>query len=404
MIWHAICKKTMAWNVLLVFIIVLVGCSSTAIDSQATPSAATPTASIAPTALVVYGQPDFTSHALYPTGQNTLYNASAIAVDGHGGVYVADYNNSRVLHFPNFVGRGVAPQADMVYGQTDYASHDVHRGARGLNFPHGVAMDGKGELYVADTFNNRILHYPPSSTTADRVYGQPNFDGAGANSGGIGPETLSHPQGLAIDATGLYVADSQNNRVLHFPEGKLTADFVYGQGTPGNSPANFSSHNNESGSTGLNDPRDVALDKTGLYIVDSGNHRVVHYPFADAVADRVYGQLGFASTSVSPNQGKTKPTATTLNNPTGVAVGEQGRLYIADRNNNRILCYPSFAQQKGNDPAAIRVYGQATYTSDEASTSASTFHGPGAVSIDDGRNMFVLDIFNQRMLKFVTSD
>ncbi len=403
MIWHAIRKKTMAWNVLLISVIVLVGCSSTTIDSQATPSATTPIPSIAPIAQVVYGQPNFTSNTLYPTGQNTLYNASAITVDGHGGVYVADYNNSRVLHFPNFTGRGAAPQADVVYGQTDYTSRNVHRGAGGLNFPHGVAMDGKGGLYVADTFNNRVLHYPTSSTTADRVYGQPDFNKAGANSSGIDPESLSHPQGLAIDATGLYVADSQNNRVLHFPEGKLTADFVYGQGTPGNSSANFSAHNDQSGSIGLNGPRDVALDKTGLYIVDSGNHRVVHYPFAHAIADRVYGQLDFAPTSVNPNQGKTKPTATTLNNPTGVAVGGQEKLYIADRNNNRILCYPSFAQQKGNDPAAIQVYGQIDYTGNETSTSASTFHGPGAVSVDNNRNVFVLDIFNQRVLKFVTS-
>ncbi len=386
---------------LLICIVLLVGCSSSTIDLQATPSAAIPIASIAPPAQAVYGQPDFTSHTLYPTGQDTLYNAGTITVDGHGGFYVADYNNSRVLHFPNFTGRGAAPQADMVYGQLNYTSHDVHRGASGLNFPHGVAVDGKGGLYVADTFNNRVLHYPASSTTADRVYGQPDFNEAGANSGGIGPETLAQPQGITMDATGLYVADSQNNRVLHFPEGKVTADFVYGQGIPGNSPDNFSAHNKDSGLTGLNNPRDVAVDKAGVYVVDSDNHRVVHYPFAHAIADRVYGQPDFAPMSVRPNQGKTKPTATTLNNPTGIAVGEQERLYIADRNNNRILCYPSFAQQKGNDPAAIRVYGQATYTGNETSTSASTFHSPGAVSIDDGRNMFVLDIFNQRVLKFV---
>jgi sugar lactone lactonase YvrE len=85
-----------------------------------------------------------------------------------------------------------------------------------------------------------------------------------------------------------------------------------------------------------------------------------------------------------------------------VAVDHLGGLYIADRNNNRILYYPPTAQTGGSDPSAVRVYGQPGFATRQSSTSASTFNGPGAVAVDNSGNLFVLDIFNQRVLKFVT--
>lgn len=356
-----------------------------------------------PTALVVYGQPNFTAYTVYTTGQNTLKNAGYIAADNRGGFYVVDYDNNRVLHFPSTAGTGPAPQADQVYGQPDYTSNAAQKNATGLNHPHGVAIDPHGGLYISDMLNNRVLHYPVASTIPDRVYGQFDFAATDSNSRGLNASSLYHPQGIAVDSTGIYVADSSNNRVLHFPLGSRIANFVYGQGTPGNSQANFSSNAARNGATGLNDPRDVAVDSTGLYVADSGNHRVVHYLPGNPTADRVYGQPDFASTSVQANQGSLNPTAATLDNPTMISLDQDDGLYIADRNNNRILYYPPFTQEKGNDPSATRVYGQPGYTTRYSSTTAKSFNGPGAVAVDNSGNIFVLDIFNQRVLKFVTS-
>ncbi|GAC1402877.1 MAG: hypothetical protein NVSMB49_19610 [Ktedonobacteraceae bacterium] len=347
---------------------------------------------------VVYAQPNFTTSTLYPTGQNTLKNAGAITSDMHGGFYVADYGNNRVLHFPSAGKNRVGPQADRVYGQPDYGSNAVGHGATELNYPHGVAVDLAGGLYVADTFNNRVLHYPQGSTTPDRVYGQPTFDSKESN--GVSPSTLAHPQGLVVDGTGLYVADTNNNRVLHYSSNSTTADFVYGQGTPGNSPSNLATNSSGTGVSGLNVPRDVAVNPTGLYISDSENHRVTHYNIGNPLADHVYGQPGFAPTLVQANQGNAHPTATTLNNPTGIALDQRGGLYIADRRNNRILYYAPIMQTTLNDPPATGIYGQSSYTSKDASTTDKTFNGPGGVSIDTNGNVFVLDIFNQRVLTF----
>jgi sugar lactone lactonase YvrE len=114
----------------------------------------------------------------------------------------------------------------------------------------------------------------------------------------------------------------------------------------------------------------------------------------------VYGQPNFAAASVLANQGLTNPTAATLNKPTQVALDSTGGLYVADRNNNRIVYYPPYTQTGTNGAHAVRVFGQRGFTTSGSSTTASGFHGAGGVAVDKRGNVFVLDIFNQRVLKF----
>ena len=88
-----------------------------------------------------------------------------LAVDGSGGLYVADYSNNRVLHFPYNASAGHASTtADAVYGQggsfTSSTGNNGGASASSLNIPAGVAVDGSGGLYVADYSNNRVLHFP----------------------------------------------------------------------------------------------------------------------------------------------------------------------------------------------------------------------------------------------------
>jgi outer membrane protein assembly factor BamB len=357
-------------------------------------SSPTPTAS--GVAQVVYAQPDFVTSTLYATGQNALKNPSQLIADGTGGVYVVDYGNSRVLHFPAFAGVGAGPPADQVYGQPDFTSSTASSGAGHLNYPHGVAWDPAGGLYISDMYNNRVLHYPAGSTSADRVYGQPDFAHSVANNGGISATSLNLPQGISVDRQGgLYIADSGNNRVLHYPAGSGTADFVYGQ-------PNFSSNAAAAGANGLYTPRDVKIESAGLFVADSGNQRVLQYTPGNGAASRVYGQLTFTATAANQGSG---PTASTLNNPTGIAFDGIGGLYIGDRNNERVLFFPPPVQTAiGNDPTATIVYGQTGFTTNGIGTTASGFNGPGATSVDGMGHLFVLDIFNQRVLMFQSAE
>jgi|SRR5450755_1486054 len=172
---------------------------------------------------------------------------------------------------------GISPVAITIYGQGNYTSSGASRGTGGLTNPHAVALDGSGDLYVADTGNNRVLYFPAGSTTATGVYGQDaSFTDATANNGGVSVSSLSAPAGVALDLNNnLYIADTGNNRILYYPSGQATATRVYGQG--GDFTGN-AANNNGIGSASLSSPAGVALDANGnIYSADTLNNRVLQY-------------------------------------------------------------------------------------------------------------------------------
>jgi hypothetical protein len=106
--------------------------------------------------------------------------------------------------------------ADRVIGQTGFASGDYGLGPSSLDEPEAVALDAHGNLYVADQSNNRVLEYSAPLTngmSANLVFGQPNpFTNTLSSPS---DHSLAGPIGLAVDAVGdLYVADTANDRVL----------------------------------------------------------------------------------------------------------------------------------------------------------------------------------------------
>jgi len=161
-------------------------------------------------------------------GTGSLHYPIGVALDRSGSLYVTDTNNSRVLYYPaSCSSTDFACPATRVYGQPDFASNSPNGGGVGagsLSYPAGLALDRSGNLYVADYENSRVLYYPASCSSTDfacpatRVYGQADFTSTSPNDGGVSAGSLYYPAGLALDGSGnLYVADQFNNRVLLFP-------------------------------------------------------------------------------------------------------------------------------------------------------------------------------------------
>jgi len=178
-----------------------------------------PTTNGAP-ADVVVGQPDFTS-SNNTVSQTGLDEPEGVWSDGTR-LVVADFLNNRVLIWNSIPTTNGAP-ADVVVGQPDFTTGDAPNPptAQSLNRPFGVTSDGT-RLFVADTFNNRILVYSPFPTSNNPapsfVIGQADFVHGEANTGKVGPtaRTLSNPYGLFISGKKLYVSDFNNARVLIF--------------------------------------------------------------------------------------------------------------------------------------------------------------------------------------------
>ena len=350
------------------------------------------------TADVVYGQQgSFTA-----SGTNDPNGVSASSdngfqqavFDSNGNVYAADSGNSRILFFPP--GSTTATQ---VYGQLgSFTSSTQNNGgisANSLMVPYDLALDSSGNLYVADSYNNRVLFYPAGSTTATRVYGQlGSFTTNTLNKGGISANSLWLPQGVILDSNGnLYIGDYGNNRVLFYPAGSTTATRVYGQG------GSFTTNTVNKGGIGassLYQPQKFAMDPSGnLYVADYGNSRVLVYPSGSTTATRVYGQGGSFTTN-TVNKGGI--SANSLWDPYGEALDSAGNLYIVDNRNHRALFYPS------GSTTATQVYGQlGSFTTNipvDGGVTANDLFYPEGISLDSSGNLYIADSGENRMLVY----
>lgn len=366
----------------------------------------------ASTASTVFGQALFTTRTVpaVPTA-SSLAGPVSVAVDAAGDLFVAVPGDNRVLVFPPGAASGAA--ATRVIGQPDFATNTIDTGAfpetsaTSLAIVEGIAVDSQGDLLAADLGNNRVLLFAAGTTTAARVLGQTGFTGNGPNQ--IKPGSINAVYKIAIDYSqapyALYVCDTNNNRILiwkdsaHFHTGQ-PADLVIGQPNMVTAVANVDGGLNRTPSnTGLAAPRGMALESNGdLFVADSGNNRVLHYPRPVAqsgriTSDVVLGQADFTSADIST------ANAGALTAPAGLAIGPDGDLFVADSGNNRVL---EFASGAKTGSIALRVYGQASFTSSALPTtiSAETLSAPQGLAIDKSYNLYVADLGANRVVVY----
>lgn len=179
------------------------------------------------TADAVIGQPNLTSAQRNQNDNNpvpaanTLNNPEGVTVDAAGNLYVVDQGNNRVLRYSAPITTNQS--ATIVYGQPSFATDTAGTTDSNMSVPVAAAVDPvSGNLYVADSINNRILEFvnPANDAVADRVFGQILFTTGTPNTGGISATSLSDVGGVAVDAAGnLYAGDRLNNRLLRFNVG-----------------------------------------------------------------------------------------------------------------------------------------------------------------------------------------
>lgn len=338
-------------------------------------------------ASLVLGQSDFgsSSPATSATGE---HGPVAVAFDSQGDLWVAESHNNRVIEYATPFSSGEA--ASLVLGQPSLITNASGTSATKEYLPVGLAFDSHGNLWVADLGNNRVLEYSApfsSGEAATVVIGQPNFDSSTCILSDVGE---CAPVSLAFDLHGnLWVADYGYNRVLEYSYPFSTgeaADLVLGQST-------FTTDAWDASAIGENGPSAIAFDPQGnLWVVDN-NNRVVEYaaPFSICeAASVVLGQPNFTGSDFA-----TSATGEYL--PEGLAFDLEGNLWVADFGNNRVIGYET---PFTNGEAASLVLGQPGFTSRAYGTSVVSEHGPSGIAFDSHGNLWVADYVNNRVLEY----
>ncbi len=339
-----------------------------------------------------------------PATSALLYGPADVARDGSGNIYIADIDNQRI--------RKISPSGTITTvagtGTPGYNGDNIAATSAELSYPSGVAVDGAGNLYIADEVNNRIRMVTPGGTiTTVAGNGSPScvfntssllYTG-GCSGGDGGPATsaeLNYPERVAVDGAGnLYIADSSNNRIRKVtPGGAITT--VAGNGYSGGpyGAGGYNGDNIAATSAELNGPAGLAVDSSGnLYIADGGNARIrMVTPGGTITTVAGNGTAGYNGDNIAA-------TSAELRTPQGVAVDGSGNLYIVDTYNSRIR-----KVAPGGTITTVAGNGTNGYNGDNIAATSAELYWPYSVAVDSSGNLYIADFNYDRIRKVDVSD
>ncbi|UJR11880.1 hypothetical protein I4U23_016059 [Adineta vaga] len=288
-----------------------------------------------------------------------LASASGLHFDLNDNLYIADEINSVVWKLSNNL-----VNLTIVAG-TD---HSAGSNSNQLNYPNGVYVDKKGNIYISEYTNNRIQKYISGSTSGITIAGITGSPGSSLNQ-------FSAPRYFALDSTEtyIYIADSANNRIMRYLSNSTSGNngVVMAGGTgAGNT------------NTNLNEPWGIYYlpsVSTDLYIANANGHSVIRWTPGASSGVFVAGIPGTSGTA-----------STLLNRPAAVRIDSYQNLYVTDCNNHRIqlFCY--------NNQTGITIAGTGT-----AGISRTQLNVPRTFVFDSAMNLYVGDYGNARIQKFM---
>jgi hypothetical protein len=300
-----------------------------------------------------------------PAVNARLLEPAGLAIDGYGNLFVADSSNQSVRKIDT---NGIITTV-----------------ATGLNYPYGVVVDRSGNLFIADTYNY-VIRKVDANGTMTTVAG--NGRSGYLGDGGLATRAeLYSPHGVGVDASGnVFIADNGNARIRKVNTNGIITTVV------GNGGATYSGDGGPATAASLDQPYQVVVDGVGnLWIADAYNNRV-RFVGTNGIITTVAGggTNGLGDGGMATNAG--------LAWPYGVALDGAGNLYIGDYDDNRI-------RRVDTNGIITTIAGNGTgwFSGDGGpGTNADIWH-PWGVATDTAGNVFFADQYNLRIRKITNT-
>jgi uncharacterized protein (TIGR03437 family) len=304
-----------------------------------------------------------------------LNGPNGLVVDGSGNIYFADEGNSRIRKIDSS-GKITTIAGD---GSYTFAGDGGSATSASLNLPAGVAIDSSGNLFIADTVNNRIrMVSTGGSITTAAGNGIFSFSGDG---GPAAAAQLYQPSGVRVDLSGnILISDTNNNRVRKVSNGSIST--IAGNGAPG-----YSGDGGPASKAQVNQPLGIAVDASGrILFADSVNHVIR----AISKGGTISTFAGNGTQGYSGDGGAA--TKAQLRFPNAVAVDGSGNVYIADTGNQCI--------RKVSAKGVISTFagtGAPGFSGDAQPAIRAMLDQPTGVAVDGFGNVYIADSGNVRV-------
>ena len=368
------------------------------------------------------------------TSTSLYYEPSGVTLDSAGNIYfsTADSQESRVWKVTKSTGILTIVAGTYSYG---YSGDGGAATSAQLFYPYGVAVDHLGNVFIADTYNDIVREVNVTTGIISTVAGTPQTQGFSGDRGPATSALLNLPIGLAIDKNGnLFIADSENNVIRMVacatvtitggnctPNAGQTAGDIYTvAGTGSGNP--YNGDNQSATLANLYYPEGVTTDSAGnFYIVDTGDNLIRRVACGTGISGctapsgETSGYIyTLAGTGESPGQRGTggyngdsiAATSAELYGPMGLTVDNEGNLFIADNENNRIrevscvtktssggACSPN-AGQVPNNIYTVAGTGTEGYNGDNEAATTAELYWPNGIAVDSAGNLFIDDSYN----------
>ncbi|WP_348268894.1 Ig-like domain repeat protein [Edaphobacter paludis] len=301
---------------------------------------------------------------------------SAITYDSQGNLYIAETGNHIICK--------VAPTGIITTiagtGTQGFSGDNSLATAARLDSPQGLAVDAN-ILYIADTHNHRIRKLDLITGIIVTIAG--STAGFSGDNGAAAAAQFNLPTALTVDANhNLYIADTQNHRIRKITAAGLITT-VAGNGVQG-----FSGDNGAAIAATIDSPAGLAVDAAGdLYLSDTHNHRIRKITAASGLITTIAG----ASPGFSGDNGPA--TAATLALPHGLSIDSAGNLYIADTANHRIRRIDATT----GAITTVAGNGTQTFSGDEGLATTAALDSPRSTVVSPAGLVTLADTSNQRV-------